>query len=130
LRKQTDANNIFIPIVTANAIRFFLGLGLPWTILSIYQYFKERDSIHLDEHQTNDMVFALATGLIISVSTFLVLGGLRILQNSELGGSKPIRIIMALFLVSLWVAFAAVNIEANKEKKLSVSYKGMVECPG
>ena len=104
------ANNVFLPMVAANAANIFIGLGLPWAIVSVYRYAMDGESILIGKFETGHLAFAAGTFLVISVIAFLVLGCRRFILGAELGGNKFSRIVSAMILFILWGAFISLNV--------------------
>mmetsp|Transcript_11809 Transcript_11809/g.26787 ORF Transcript_11809/g.26787 Transcript_11809/m.26787 type:complete len:824 (+) Transcript_11809:68-2539(+) len=111
-------------ITGSNSVNVFLGLGLPWTIASVYWKFvgatsewSARYPRHL-VHANPDGAFIVEAGnLTFSVSVFagcaasciMALHARRVLFGGELGGPLLPKVITAVFLLGLWVAYVAAS---------------------
>ncbi|XP_045213342.1 sodium/calcium exchanger 3-like isoform X2 [Mercenaria mercenaria] len=88
----------------SNSVNVFLGLGLPWTIASIYWAAKGGQF----DYPAKSLGFSV---VIYSVCAFLALSLLLVrryvpaLGRAELGGPKIPKIICGIFLISLWVIY-------------------------
>ncbi|CAL4104637.1 unnamed protein product, partial [Meganyctiphanes norvegica] len=95
-------------ITGSNAVNVFLGLGVPWTIATVY-------------HKINGTVFkvsagslgfsvGLFTGLsIICIMTLLLRRYVAFFGKAELGGPKGPKMITGVFFVCLWLIYVLVS---------------------
>jgi hypothetical protein len=74
-------------LAAANAANVFIGLGLPWTIASIYQYRVDEQSLFVGRFEVADIAFVTVLFVIFSIFTFMIFGCRRMCVNGELGGS-------------------------------------------
>ena len=79
----------------------FLGLGLPWTIASIYYMAKGEDYIV----PAGDLSFSVILFLITSTLTVVVIIARRIIFKGELGGNPIAKWVSAVFMVFLWLCY-------------------------
>lgn len=106
--KNADAS--IATLAGANAASVFLGLGLPWTIATVYHWAKYGESFFVGKLPTADITFALVLFLACSVICFMVLGLRRLIIGGELGGPKVSRVFSAIVMFFLWGAFITLNI--------------------
>jgi hypothetical protein len=96
----------FIP--AANAIKVFLGLGLPWTIATIKKNSDSGDVFCLGEKNSGELSFVAMLLACISIFVFLLLLIRRTTNSGELGGATCSRALSSCFLVLLWFAFVII----------------------
>jgi Ca2+/Na+ antiporter len=106
IRSQNAEPSIgFIP--GANAMKIFLGLGLPWTLKSILK--QSGDSVLcLGVEHTGDLSFVSLLLAVLTVLVFMLLMARRATNKGELGGPTCSRAISSCFLVLLWFAFVVI----------------------
>jgi len=112
-------------ITGSNSVNVFLGLGLPWTIGSIYWYFEEgtlewqsRAPAHVSESydhavfvvEAESLIFIVSVFTVCAISTFICLLLRRRFCGGELGGPFLPKIITACFLMMLWIGYIAAAI--------------------
>jgi magnesium/proton exchanger len=104
-----DAAEIFNPILASNAVNVFVGLGLPWTIRTIYDWQNlEGESLDLGVKETAKIAWVTFTFLILSILMLLCLGVRRLCCVAELGGKFSACCTMFFFL--LWLLFVGLNV--------------------
>lgn len=121
------ADNSIGNVTGSNSVNVFLGLGLPWTIASIYWSFvaecepgdkwSNKFPAQAAAHPSGIFVVE-AKGLSTSVLVFTCCGAAciaclylrRLTFKGELGGSKATAIPTACFFVLLWVTYIVVSI--------------------
>ena len=86
-------------VTGSNSVNVFLGLGLPWTIASIY--YAAKGECYLVPAKT--LGYSVMVFLIVAVVAVVILLALRAYQGGELGGKhrKPV----AVFLFFLWFLY-------------------------
>lgn len=109
-RRTKDADSSIATLAGANAASVFLGLGLPWTIATIYHWAKYGESFFVGKLPTADITFALVLFLACSVIAFMVLGLRRLIIGGELGGPGVSRIFSGIVMFFLWAAFVVLNV--------------------
>jgi solute carrier family 8 (sodium/calcium exchanger) len=92
-------------LAASNAANIFVGLGLPWTIASIYQYRLNGDNLFLGQFEVADMAFSTVLFVIFSMLTFLIFGCRRICVHGEIGGSNFCKAVSACLLFLIWIIF-------------------------
>lgn len=86
-KRFNTADAAIANIFAANAANVFIGLGLPWTIATIYLYFKDGSTYFMGQMNTMDLAFGIVTFGIASVITFILLGIRYAFTGGLLGGS-------------------------------------------
>jgi solute carrier family 8 (sodium/calcium exchanger) len=114
-------------VTGSNSVNVFLGLGLPWTMGSLYWSFRDPDEQWIRKYapvgleslvpipsQFHDGAFVVRKGALapsVGVFTCCALAAMALLYlrrrqlGGELGGPKYNKILSAAFLVCLWVIF-------------------------
>lgn len=86
----------------SNSVNVFLGLGLPWTVASVYNRIKyERDYFV----KTGPLGFSVMMFLSVSIVCFAILALRRWYQGGELGGKPLPKYLSAVILVLLWMFY-------------------------
>merc|ERR1719498_1609143 len=116
------ADAAIVNVTGSNCVNVFLGLGLPWTIGSIYWAVSDWDpewefkypDIAPDYKSSGQMVFVVRSGdLVFSVCCFSIAALValamlvvrRRLIGGELGGYGPLKAASSLLMVVLWLAY-------------------------
>lgn len=85
-KKRTDADAAIGSFACANAANVFIGLGLPWTCMTIYEWTYNNQSYFIGALQTGDLTFALVLFMCASIICVAMLMFRRKKLGSELGG--------------------------------------------
>lgn len=112
-------------ITGSNSVNVFLGLGLPWTVTSIYwwvngqsQEWRERAPDHVLKKYDQDAAFVLEAGAlsfsvgvftVCAVCTMMALLLRRKLFGGELGGPYVPKLAAAIYLVALWLLYVTAS---------------------
>lgn len=99
-------------ITGSNSVNVFLGLGLPWTIATIYSLNQGLDSYH---YPGGTLGFSVALFLFTSVICFTLLAIRRKLLGGELGGPKIYKYMSALVLIGCWLFYILFSILQAKK---------------
>jgi solute carrier family 8 (sodium/calcium exchanger) len=128
-------------VTGSNSVNVFLGLGLPWTMGSLYWSFKDPDATWLQKYAPGAGVeslvpipsrfqggsFVVRKGALapsVAVFTCCALAAMSLLYlrrkqlGGELGGPKYNKILSASFLVCLWVVFVSLCSYFAMEERL------------
>jgi len=89
-------------VTGSNAVNVFLGMGLPWLIVTFYKLAKTGESANVP---AGDLAFSVITFLCCSMCLFAILLLRRILIGGELGGPTVSKYISAGFCVLLWLVY-------------------------
>eukprot|EP01062_Namystynia_karyoxenos_P006483 TRINITY_DN12275_c0_g1_i1.p1 TRINITY_DN12275_c0_g1~~TRINITY_DN12275_c0_g1_i1.p1 ORF type:complete len:900 (+),score=271.01 TRINITY_DN12275_c0_g1_i1:103-2700(+) len=90
-------------VTGSNSVNVFLGLGLPWTIASIYKAAKGEDYTY----PASDLAFSVILFLCCACTALGLLVGNRTFNGGELGG--PHKWHLAAVLFALWVCYVVVS---------------------
>lgn len=93
-------------ITGSNSVNVFLGLGLPWTLATIWRRI-ERGIPY--EQPAGDLAYSVVLFLCTSVICFMVLILRRVFIGGELGGPKVTKIASASLLIMLWIAYVLMS---------------------
>jgi len=89
-------------VTGSNAVNVFLGMGLPWLIVTIYKLAKTGEPANVP---AGDLAFSVITFLCCSMCLFAVLLLRRIIIGGELGGPTVSKYISASICVFLWLLY-------------------------
>ena len=103
-----DAGDIFNPILASNAVNVFLGLGLPWTISTIYNWANNDSFLLLGADQSVKIALCAFSFFIFACIAGCCLGLRRLCCGAEIGGRY--NWICAFFFGFLWIIFVFSNI--------------------
>jgi solute carrier family 8 (sodium/calcium exchanger) len=106
---KTPADVAICNITASNAANIFIGLGLPWTIATVYHWSKTGDSYLIGKYQTAEIAFILALFLLASVIAILILLLRRVATGGELGGPAFSKYFSAAVLIIMWVIFVSLS---------------------
>jgi solute carrier family 8 (sodium/calcium exchanger) len=93
-------------IFGSNATNIFIGLGLPWTIASVYYEYYDKGHFKLGYAQGADITFCIVMFLVASLIVFMVLLIRRIHFGGELGGNLDGKCFSGIVLILCWALFA------------------------
>lgn len=103
------ADDVFLPTIAASAANIFVGLGLPWTIATIYRYANDQGSLVIGQYEAFDINFAVVTFLCCALVTALVLSLRRSCLGGELGGPRFSKYLSSFMMSFLWTIFIVLN---------------------
>lgn len=92
---------------SASAASIFVGLGLPWTIATVYHWMKYDEAFYVGKFETADMAFSLAILGACTLISLTILAIRRKMAGGEIGG--PSRYFSGTILILLWVVFIATS---------------------
>jgi len=106
-KQDENADAAIGNITGSNSVNVFLGLGMPWVLLTIY--YKAKFNMHYPIQSEN---LSQAVILFVSVGCvcLLILLIRRFTVGGELGGKKVTAWLTAAFLAFLWVSFIVIVI--------------------
>eukprot|EP01065_Artemidia_motanka_P003653 TRINITY_DN11737_c0_g1_i1.p1 TRINITY_DN11737_c0_g1~~TRINITY_DN11737_c0_g1_i1.p1 ORF type:complete len:873 (+),score=250.18 TRINITY_DN11737_c0_g1_i1:88-2706(+) len=90
-------------VTGSNSVNVFLGLGLPWTIASVYKSAKGEEYTY----PADDLAFSVVLFLVCACCALGMMIGNRVFHGGELGG--PHRHVIAACFVVLWVLYVVVS---------------------
>jgi len=100
-QESSNADSAVGNVTGSNSVNVFLGLGLPWTIASIY--YKIKDDPY--SVPAGDLSFSVILFLVTSVLTLVTLIVRRFIAGGELGGNVIIKWISFVWLICLWLVY-------------------------
>jgi solute carrier family 8 (sodium/calcium exchanger) len=89
-------------VTGSNSVNVFLGVGLPWTIATVYWHVKYAEPYNVP---AGNLAFSVIMFLSCSMGCFLVLVLRRIFIGGELGGKGLQRPLSAFIVFSLWLIY-------------------------
>ncbi|XP_060559696.1 sodium/calcium exchanger 3-like isoform X3 [Ruditapes philippinarum] len=92
----------------SNSVNVFLGLGLPWTIASIYWAAKGQEFAY-PAGSLGFSVVIYSVCAFIALSLLLIRRYVPLFGRAELGGPQVPKIICGIFLISLWVIYVMLS---------------------
>jgi hypothetical protein len=92
---------------SASAASIFVGLGLPWTIATVYHWMKYDQPFYVGKFETADMAFSLAILGVCSLISLAIFALRRKISGGEIGG--PARYFSGTILILLWIVFIATS---------------------
>mgnify|MGYP003389654656 CR=1 FL=1 len=104
-----NADDVFNPIAAANGANIFLGLGLPWTIATIYQWAEKDSNFYIGRMETGDINFACVSLLIATACFVIILVMRRFFAQGEIGGTNEGRFCTSFVMFMLWIIFVVLN---------------------
>jgi len=84
--RSTEADAALGSFAAGNAANVFLGLGIPWTIVTIYEWTVNDGNYYIGRQETGDLTWALVMFMSAAIVCFCVLLIRRYKCNGELGG--------------------------------------------
>lgn len=110
----TYADAVIGGIFASNAINIFIGLGLPWTIASVYYELYREDTFFIGYAQGADMTFCIIMFFVASFVTLMILLIRRWRWGGELGGvgeqAEFCKSFSGILLILCWGLFAYLTI--------------------
>jgi len=127
-KEDETADASVVNVTGSNSVNVFLGLGLPWSICSIYWGYKERtpewESCYPDAAarlnaagDLTGMVFVVESGFIgfsvmtfcvVCLSTLFLIMSRRRYLHAELGGPFRPKIVCGVVLILFWISWICV----------------------
>lgn len=105
-QESPNADSAIGNVTGSNSVNVFLGLGLPWTIATIYYTIKGETY----DVPSGSLSFSVLLFLITSVLCLLTIVGRRIVFKGELGGNIYAKLGTAGFFVFLWLVYIVLSI--------------------
>jgi hypothetical protein len=109
-KTRTNCDDVFLPVVAANAANIFVGLGLPWTIAALHRLSNDDGPIYLGKYEAFDIFFVTATFLVGSLLAYGIFICRRGCLNLDIGGSTFSRFCSSCLLFTIWGVFVLMNI--------------------
>lgn len=97
-----NADSAIGNITGSNSVNVFLGLGLPWTLATIYRKSKTGEDY---EVPSGALAFSVMLFLMTAIVCFVILLIRRRAFGGELGGPYKSKVFSATCMISLWVIY-------------------------
>ena len=91
----------------SNSVNIYVGIGVPWLIDTVYNYFMYQEPLHIDD--AAGLSFSLLVFFATSFGCIVVLVIRRIVIGAELGGPRLWAWATSAYFMVLWVVFVAVS---------------------
>lgn len=101
-KTSKSADSAIGNVTGSNSVNVFLGMGIPWTIATIW-WRTQHDSDYVVP--PGSMSFSVIIFLAVSVLYFIIMGLRRCCVGGELGGAGVSRNCSALLLFLLWAVY-------------------------
>ena len=105
-RQSNYADAAVANITGANAVNVFFGLGIPWVIAVIYSQ-KHDQVYHLPSQGLDLTVVLFFCGALLGLAILIFR---RCCFKGELGGSRAVRVVSAIVLILIWIAYIVLSI--------------------
>jgi magnesium/proton exchanger len=104
--KFLKAQLIFF-LCCSNSVNIYVGIGFPWLIDTLYNYFVYREPLYIDN--AAGLSFSLLVFFATSFGCIVVLVLRRILIGAELGGPRLWAWVTSSYFMVLWVVFVVLS---------------------
>mmetsp|Transcript_12255 Transcript_12255/g.27795 ORF Transcript_12255/g.27795 Transcript_12255/m.27795 type:complete len:960 (-) Transcript_12255:189-3068(-) len=103
--KHADAS--IVNVTGSNSVNVFMGIGLPWTMASIYHF---ANGTTFEVKGGADLVFSVIAFTIAAMVALCLIRFRRIKLGGELGGPAGLKIFSGIVLVMLWLFYIVASI--------------------
>jgi solute carrier family 8 (sodium/calcium exchanger) len=107
-KNEKTADNAIGNVTGSNSVNVFLGLGLPWTVASIYWYSKGLPFTV----RAGTLTFSVAVYTIVSFVCLAVLfmrRYMKVFGRGELGGPTVPKYLTSILFVTLWIIYIVMS---------------------
>ncbi|KAJ0980647.1 hypothetical protein J5N97_008902 [Dioscorea zingiberensis] len=105
--RQITADSAIANITCSNSVNIYIGIGIPWLINTVYNFFKYREPLYIDN--ASGLSFSLLVFFATSVGCIAVLVLRRLIFGAELGGPRLWAWLTAVYFMLLWVIFVILS---------------------
>jgi magnesium/proton exchanger len=93
--------------VCSNSVNIYVGIGVPWLIDTVYNYFVLREPLYIDNAE--GLSFSLLVFFATSAGCISVLVLRRLIIGAELGGPRLWAWVTSYYFMLLWVVFVVLS---------------------
>ncbi|AQK48483.1 Magnesium/proton exchanger [Zea mays] len=101
--RQVTADSAIANITCSNSVNIYVGIGVPWLIDTVYNFFVYREPLYIDN--AAGLSFSLLVFFATSFGCITVLVLRRIILGAELGGPRLWAWVTSVYFMILWVVF-------------------------
>ncbi|RCV39408.1 hypothetical protein SETIT_8G222300v2 [Setaria italica] len=101
--RQVTADSAIANITCSNSVNIYVGIGVPWLIDTVYNFFVYREPLYIDN--AAGLSFSLLVFFATSFGCITVLVLRRIIIGAELGGPRLWAWITSVYFMILWIVF-------------------------
>lgn len=91
----------------SNSVNIYVGIGVPWLINTVYNYFAYREPLYIEN--AKGLSFSLLIFFATSVGCIVVLVLRRLIIGAELGGPRLWAWLTSIYFMLLWVVFVVLS---------------------
>ncbi|KAK3119329.1 hypothetical protein QOZ80_9BG0718030 [Eleusine coracana subsp. coracana] len=105
--RQVTADSAIANITCSNSVNIYVGIGVPWLIDTMYNYFVYQEPLYIDN--ADGLSFSLVVFFATSFGCITVLVLRRIILGAELGGPRLWAWMTSTYFMVLWVVFVVLS---------------------
>lgn len=105
--RQLTADSAIANITCSNSVNIYVGIGVPWLINTVYNYFAYREPLYIEN--AKGLSFSLLIFFATSVGCIVVLVLRRLIIGAELGGPRLWAWLTSIYFMLLWVVFVVLS---------------------
>ncbi|CAN7088211.1 unnamed protein product [Brassica rapa subsp. narinosa] len=105
--RQLTADSAIANITCSNSVNIYVGIGVPWLINTVYNYFAYREPLYIEN--AKGLSFSLLIFFATSVGCIVVLVLRRLIIGAELGGPRLWAWLTSVYFMLLWVIFVVLS---------------------
>ncbi|KAG2326031.1 hypothetical protein Bca52824_008759 [Brassica carinata] len=105
--RQLTADSAIANITCSNSVNIYVGIGVPWLINTLYNYFAYREPLYIEN--AKGLSFSLLIFFATSVGCIVVLVLRRLIIGAELGGPRLWAWLTSAYFMMLWVVFVVLS---------------------
>lgn len=105
--RQLTADSAIANITCSNSVNIYVGIGVPWLINTVYNYFAYREPLYIEN--AKGLSFSLLIFFATSVGCIVVLVLRRLILGAELGGPRLWAWLTSIYFMMLWVVFVVLS---------------------
>jgi len=105
--RQLTADSAIANITCSNSVNIYVGIGVPWLINTVYNYFAYREPLYIEN--AKGLSFSLLIFFATSVGCIVVLVLRRLIIGAELGGPRLWAWLTSAYFMMLWVVFVVLS---------------------
>ncbi|XP_078176051.1 magnesium/proton exchanger [Carex rostrata] len=105
--RQVTADSAIANITCSNSVNIYVGIGVPWLIDTVYNYFVLREPLYIENAE--GLSFSLLVFFATSAGCITVLVLRRLIFGAELGGPRLWAWLTSAYFMLLWVVFVVLS---------------------